>query len=127
MAKSKKVTIKVTYDMYLFLNRNFREVKDKMKFENKSDYFNYIVDVYTQKLTRAKLKTYDEFDNVQVAKKLLNIKEIEGKKCKVISFTLKEENCWYIQYYLSKFNKENINKNVYYLLALHYLKNTSQR
>lgn len=127
MAKSKKVTIKVTYNMYLFLNRNYKEIKDKMKFNSKSEYLNYLVDAYTQSLTKAKLRSYDEFDNIQMARKLSNMKEVEGKKCKVISFTLNADNCWYIQYYLAKFNKENINKNVYYLLALHYLKNASQR
>lgn len=133
MTKGQKITIKITYDMYLFFNRYYKTLNEKREnnnlqpFKNKSEFYNYFVDIYVQKLTNAKSKKYDEFSTRITVDKLKKIKTVEGKKCKVISFTLKAETAWYIKYYMSKFNEETINKNVYLIFALHYLKNKSQR
>lgn len=132
MKKGTKITVKITYDMYLTMNKVYKNMnetrvkKGLKEFKNKSEFYNYFIKIYVDELTKAKSKEYEEYHNILVARKLKKV-EAKGKKCKVIGFTLEHENAWYIKYYLAIFNEETISKNVYYLMVLLCKKYTSQR
>lgn len=129
---TEKISIKITYDMWLIINKCYklenehRVANNKKTFKNKSEYYNYFVGKYIDALTKAKTKEYEEFHAVTMAKKLKNV-NVEGKKCKIINFVLDENNTWCMKHYICKFNGENFNKNVFYIFALYYSKIKSQR
>ena len=129
---TEKISIKITYNMWLKINKWYklenehRVTNHKTKFKSKSEYYNYFVGEYIDAITKAKIKEYDEFYAITMAKKLKKV-NVEGKKCKVINFVLDENNTWYMKHYICKFNGENFNKNVFYIFALHCSKIKSQR
>ena len=123
--KGKKVTVKITYEDYLVLNRIYKDALEhknyfeniNVNYKNKSEFYNDWVNRYCIGITKLNKK---EFDHIQCSwdvKKYMNMNfETSAKKCKVVSFILRKDVARNIEYYMQPYCNFSVNEIVYRLL-----------